>query len=105
MNPSHVLDFANYKLEELQKRYIDSSTKYDKMALAYNALPFYKRFFASHPDCSEWDFHFFQYWIEELKSIKIEALYKTKMQYDKMDMPSDWCKSFYKWADSNGIPY
>jgi len=105
MNPKHVLDFVDFKIDDLQKKYADSLSKYNKLMAEYKAMPFYKRWFANNPKYGYWSWQVGEYYIEQLNDIKREALYKNKMDYMRMDINSDWHKAFYKWADTNKIPY
>lgn len=105
MLPKHVLDFVDFKIDDLQKKYSDSLAKYNDSMAEYKAMPFYKRWFALNPEHGYWSWQMGDYWIEQLKSLRREAEYKNKMDYMRMDIDSDWHKPFYKWAQDNNIPF
>ena len=103
MHPKHVLDFVNSEIGPRQIKCDNITAEYNKQLAAYNALSAFKRFFASYPERDYWDFG--EYNLQELKEICREAEYKSKMNYEIMDIPDCWHNRFYKWADDNKIPF
>lgn len=103
MNPKHVLDFVNSEIGPRQIKCDKITTEYNKLMEEYKALSAFKRFFKSSPDRDWWDFG--EYHLQELKEIKRKAEYKTKMEYEIMDIPARWHDRFYKWAEENKIPF
>lgn len=105
MTPLHVLNFVNFKIDELEKRKSSNKSLYAKKLEEFNALPFYKKMFATHPADYGWSFHFLKASILELENIRLEAAYAVKMQYNTIAIDPSWHDAFYKWADSNKVPY
>ena len=105
MHPTHVMDFIDYKLDQYQERYNESKSKYDIMLRNYQNAPWYKKFFVDHPSNYDWEFWWVGSWIEQLKELQNEAIYKSKMECESMKIDRTWHKLFYKWARENNIPY
>ena len=105
MQPSHVIAFVDFKIDDLKKSYANSLAKYDKLMAKYKAMPFYKRLLAINPEHGYWAWQMGDYYIDQLKAIRREAEYKNKMDYMQMDIDSEWHKQFYKWAEDNKIPF
>lgn len=105
MQPSHVIAFVDFKIDDLQKKYADSLAKYNDSMAEYKALPFYRRWFELNPEYGYWSWQVGDYYIDQLKEIRREAEYKNKMDYMRMDIPENWQKHFYKWAEDNKIPF
>jgi hypothetical protein len=105
MQPSHVINFVDFKLAQYLPRYIASKSKFDSMLEIYKSASWFKKFVTDNPHDSDWEHWWVGSWIEQLKEIKREAEYKHKMDYMRMDIPEDWQKHFYKWANENKIPF
>lgn len=105
MQPSHVLDFVDFKIAQYQPRYNASKSKFDSMLEIYKSASWFKKWVTENPYDSDWEYWWVGSWIEQLNEIRREAEYKNKMDYMRMDIPETWHKHFYKWAQDNNIPY
>lgn len=105
MHPTHVIDFIDYKLPEYQKRYDESKAKHDAMLANYESKNWFVKIFTDHPASYDWDYWWVGSWIEQLRQLQNEAIYKSKMEYESMEIDKTWHKLFYKWARDNNIPY
>jgi hypothetical protein len=108
MQPSHVLDFVDFKLDEYQKRYDKNKADFDIAKAEYENTR-WNKFWGNKYTLdwlyNAWDFQWVDMWMDELRVIRREAEYKHKMDYMRMDIPENWQNQFYKWAADNKIPF
>jgi hypothetical protein len=105
MQPSHVISFVDFKIAQYESRYNASKSKFDSMLEIYKSASWLKKWVTENPCDSDWEYWWVGSWIDELKEIRREAEYKNKMDYMRMDIPENWQKHFYKWAQDNNIPF
>lgn len=106
MHPKHVLDFVEYKIVAQQLKHDINKALYEEYKAKHEALWYNKLFRRSYADSwDSWDWQYLHVTIKELETIKKTALYKVKMEYEIMDIPETWHKSFYAWANENNVPY
>ena len=105
MQPSHVISFVDFKMAQYQPRYCASKSKFDSMLEIYKSASWFKKFVTENPCDSDWEHWWVGSWIDQLNEIRREAEYKNKMDYMRMDIPENWHKHFYKWAQDNNIPF
>lgn len=109
MKPSHVLQWANARIEKEAEKLNTLELAYAEMAIEYENKWFSKLFNLKY-ELSTWsdswyDIHSYKLSIRELKDIIKESTYKSKMSYAVMDIKPSWHRCFYSWCEINNVPY
>jgi len=102
----HVLQYIEYRINDIQIKSDKSRALFDEYAAEQNAKWYNKLFgwkYTGHPDY--WDFQMLNGIIYKYKDIQRKAVYNDKMGYETMSIPEDFETGFYRWAESNNIPY
>lgn len=103
----HVLQYVEYRINDIQIKSDKSRALYDEYAARQNAKWYNKLFgWKYRSRCGDyWDFEMLNGIIYEFKDIQRKAVYNDKMGYETMNMPKDFETGFYRWAEYNNIPY
>lgn len=100
--------FVEAKLKEYQSRYDKSKAEYEVYAREQNNK-FWNRLFGIKHSIDwweSWDFIYIAGWIQELENIQVELSYDQKHKHPYTNaLTKDWYSLFYKWCDTNNIPY
>lgn len=102
----HVLQYVEYRISDIQIKSDKSRVLYDEYAAKENAKWYNKLIGWKYTGCRDyWDFAMLDGIIYEFRDIHRKAVYNDKMGYETMNIPESFETGFYRWAESNNIPY